>query len=191
MGGMMRLTVFKYLLLIVGILVLTTPIASAANEANSDNSKSAIAERPSGTELKGGWHFVRTRNPQGGADAISIMHTADVSRSDLDLAGLMIRCSERGAEVVIVLLQPFSLRARPHVVFGKPGSETQFEATVAPPGTAVLVPRDAASLVGGPWQTLNDLFILVDDGQSTIRGVVALVGLQAAFNVLMTSCPAR
>ena len=96
------------------------------------------AERSASSELPGGWHFVRTRNPVGGADAISIMHTADTSKSDLDLAGLMIRCREGGTEVLIVLIRSFSLRARPQVALGRPGNETKFEAKVAPPGTAVL-----------------------------------------------------
>jgi hypothetical protein len=119
------------------------------------------------------------------------MHTADTSRSDLDLAGLMIRCGDGRAEVVIVLIRSFPFRARPHVVFGEPGNETQLEATVAPPGTAIVLPTDAATLVRGSWRTLNDLFIRVDDGQTTIRGVVVLAGLQAAFNELVATCPAR
>ena len=85
----------------------------------------------------------------------------------------------------------FPLRARPHVVFGKPGNETKFEATVAPPGTSVLLPVDATILVSGPWQAQSDLFIRVEDGQTTISGVVALAGLQAAFKLLATSCPAQ
>ena len=149
----------------------------------------AVPARPLSSELAGGWHFVRTPNPHGGADAISIMHTADTSRSDLDLAGLMIRCSEGGSEAVIVLIRAFPLRARPHVVLGKPGNETRFEATIAPPGTAILLPGDATTLVNGPWQAQNDLFIRVDDGQTTIRGVVALAGLQAAFKVLRRVAP--
>ena len=35
--------------------------------------------------------------------------------------------------------------------------------------------------MSGPWQALEDLFIRIDDGQSTIRGVVKLAGLDAAF----------
>jgi hypothetical protein len=87
------------------------------------------------------------------------MHPADISRSDFKLAGLMLRCGKGGPEAVIVLLRPFPLRARPNVVFGEPGNETQFEATVAAPGTAVLLPTDAASLVNVSWQALNYLFI--------------------------------
>ena len=178
-------------LLLVAIFVLSIVVASAVNAANPDTGRAGSTDRPFSSELAGGWHFVRTPNPNGGADAISIMHTADTSSSDLDLAGLMIRCREGGTEVVIVLIRAFPLRARPHVVFGKPGNEAQFEATIAPPGTAVLLPGRATTLVNGPWQAQSDLFIRVDDDQTTIRGVVALAGLQAAFKVLVASCPAQ
>ena len=135
---------------------------------------------------------MRTSNPLGEADAISIMRTADTSRSDLDFVGLMIRCSSDGrTEVVVVLIRPFPFRARPQVVFGNPGNEIRFQATVGPPGTAIAIPTDAATLVRGSWQALNDLFIRIDDGQDTIRGVVVLAGLQVAFNELMASCPMR
>ena len=136
----------------------------------------------------GAWRFVRTRHPQGGPDAVSIMHTADTSRSDLDLAGLMLRCGESGTEALVVLIKAFPLRARPHVTVGKPGNETRFEATVAPPGTALLLPVDATALVKAPWQSLTELFIQVDDDQSKIRGVVALAGLQPAFEMLLMNC---
>ena len=177
--------------LLFALFILTIAAASAANGAKAATIAVASAMPISGSDLAGGWHLVRTHNPQGGPDAISIMHTADTSRSDLELAGLMIRCSRSGTEVVVVLLRTFPLRARPHVLFGKPGHETQFEATVAPPGTAVLVPGDATALISGPWQTQDDLFIQVIDGQTTIAGVVALAGLQSAFKVLVTSCPSQ
>jgi hypothetical protein len=170
------------------LFVLVVATASAAIGTNVV-SLAAASEAPTpGSELTGGWRFVRTPNPHGGPDAISIMHTADTSRSDLELAGLMIRCSSGGTEVVVVLLRAFSLRAKPHVLFGKPGHETQFEATIAPPGTAILVPGHAATLVNGLWQTQNDLFIRVIDGQTTVAGVVALAGLRSAFKALVTSC---
>lgn len=174
--------------LLLAIFIFPIAAASAVNAANSDTGRVGGAERPFSSELAGGWHYVRTPNPQGGADAISIMHTADTSRSDLDLAGLMIRCREGGTEAVIVLIRAFPLRARPHVVVSKPGDETRFEATVAPPGTAILLPGDATTLVNGAWLARSDLSIQVDNGPTTIRGVVALAGLQAAFKVLLASC---
>ena len=183
---------FRYVLpLLIGIYVLTHAAASGVNGANPDVGKARDVSGSPGSELAGGWHFVRTRNPYGGVDAISIMHTADTSKSDLDFAGLMIRCNEGHTEVAIVLLRAFPLRARPHVVFGNPGNEIRLEATIAPPGTAVLVSKDATSLVDGPWRALNNLFIRVEEGKSTIRGVVALAGLQSAIKTLVASCPAQ
>jgi hypothetical protein len=151
----------------------------------------ATTERTLSSQLAGGWRLVRTHNPTGGADAISVMHTADTSRSDLDLIGLMIRCKETDTEVLIVLLRPFPFRTSPHVAFGKPRNETEFRATIAPPGTLILLPREATSLVSGPWQTLEDLFVRVDYDQSTIRGVVKLAGLEAASKKLQTTCAAQ
>jgi hypothetical protein len=116
---------------LIRIIFLAAAAASAANGAKANKVEVVIAEQPPGSELTGGWRFLRTPNPRGGDDAISIMHTADTSRSDFDLAGLMLRCGQASPEAVIILLRPFPLRARPKVVFGEPGHETQFEATVA------------------------------------------------------------
>ena len=165
--------------------------AFALDRADPDSGKAGNAEQAPGSELAGGWRLVRTPNPNGGPEAISIMHAADTLRSDLDLAGIMIRCSEFGAEVVIVILPALPFRARPRVAFGKPGNEIQFEAKVAPPGTAILLPNDATTLVSGPWQSLDDLFIRIDHDQSTIRGVVKLTGLEQAFKQLNASCPSH
>jgi hypothetical protein len=173
----------------VAIFVLAFAATVTVSAANSDTIKAASGERPVSSELTGGWHFLRTPNPNGGTDAISIMHTADISRSDLDLAGLMIRCSENGTSAFIILIRAFPFRARPHVLFGKPGNETQLEATVAPPGTAILLPGDATSFVNETWQAQDELFVRVDNGQTTIRGVVALTGVKSAFRVLVASCP--
>ena len=69
-------------------------------------------------KLPSGWHLLRTANPRGGPDAVSMSHTADINRSDLDLAGMMLRCGENGVEVIIVVVTPFSPHARPDVSIG-------------------------------------------------------------------------
>ncbi len=177
---------------LVGLFILTITAAPTTGGAAPDAIRVDGADPLSGSELPGGWRFVRTPNPRGGSDAISIMHTADTSRSDLDLAGLIIRCNETGTEVAIVLLRPLPLRARPHVfLLDNLGHETRFEATIAAPGTAVLLPADGKFLVSGSWQTLSDLFIRISDDQTKVAGVVALTGLQAAFKVLAANCHMR
>lgn len=182
--------VFTFL---AGIFVLITTTSLRADENGFDSAPTSDVGRPSNSKtIAGEWHFVKTRNPQGGANAISIMHTADTSKSDLDLVGVTLRCSEKiGAEVLIVVLQPLSLRAKPRVTLGGPENETRLEASVAPPGTAILLPEDAKSLVDGPWRSLNELPIRIEDSPLSIRGTVRLTGLQPAFKYLMTQCSAR
>jgi hypothetical protein len=172
----------------IAIFFASVPV-SAVYGVDPDSGSVDATEQPRSSELAGGWHLLRTHNPNGGADAISIMHPADTTRSDLDLAGLLIRCGESSAEVVVVILPALPFRTRPHVAFGKPGNESEFDATVVPPGTAILLPNNVTTLVSGPWQALGDLFIRIDDGQSTIRGVVKLAGLEEAFKQLQSSCP--
>ena len=118
------------------------------------------------------------------------MRTADTSRSDLDLAGLMIRCNSGHAELAIVLLRAFPLRANPLVTFGQAGHVRQFKAAIGAPGTAVVISGDPKSNIGDAWQSEADLFIRVVDGPTSVSGVVALAGLQSAFEALMASCAA-
>ena len=161
-----------------------------AARAESAGTKTTQVDRAGSlnSELMGGWHLVRTPNPNGGADAVSIMHTVDPSKSDLDIAGLMIRCHDGGTQVVIVLLRDFPVRAKPRVVLGKPGNEIQFEATVTSPGTAILLPGDAKELVNNSWHAENDLLLQIDSGHIRIHGVIPLTGLRAAYNLLAATC---
>ena len=161
----------------VGLLILASVGASAWKRANA---VTAAAEQ-SPAELTGGWRLVRTPNPRGGPDAVSVMHTADTSRSDLNLAGLMIRCKDGRSELAIVLLNAFPLRARPRVVFGNPGPETQFEATIGPPGTAVVLPGDPKVIIGRAQSAGDELFIRVIEGPTTVSGVVPLAGDSIGF----------
>lgn len=165
----------------VGLLILTSLAAIAWGQTNLV----AVAA----SDQIGAWKLVRTPHPRGGPEAVSIMHTADTSRSDLELAGLMIRCNGDQGELAIVLLRAFPLRAHPRVIFGPPGHETQHDATVSPPGTAVVVPGDPKAAIGSFWRTESDLFVRVIDGPTKVSGVVPIAGLKSAFTLLMTNCP--
>jgi hypothetical protein len=174
---------------LIAALALAIAATSIVMAADSNDRRTVGTEQLTSNRLTGGWRFVRTPNPRGGADALSIMHTADTSRSDPDLAGLMIRCRDGGIEVVIIFIRSFPFRAQPIVFLGPQGHEAQFKATIVPPGTAILLPTAAADLVRGSWHGLSDLFIRTTEGQKTIRGVVPLAGLQAALKVFIASCP--
>src|SRR5947208_2016667 len=53
------------------------------------------------TQLEDGWRLVKSRDPDGGADAVSAMHVVDSARSDARLAGLSLQCGKNGIEVVL------------------------------------------------------------------------------------------
>jgi hypothetical protein len=119
------------------------------------------------------------------------MRIADMRRSDVDLAGLMLRCRESVAEVLIVLVRPLSARVRPDVTMMIAGQTTRFTASVVPPLTAVLLPDIALPLVTGAQQ--SDLQVLIDVGDKTspITGTIELAGVRGAYDALIASCQAR
>src|SRR5258708_24046854 len=98
------------------------------------------------TQLEGGWRLVKSRNPDGGADAISVMHVADNAKSDGGLAGLSLRCGRNGIELVLIVLEPLSRSTRPAVVLMTEGKRAEFEAYVIQGGEALLLPADVSKL---------------------------------------------
>ena len=136
-----------------------------------------------------GWRLVRTPRPGGGKDAVSIMHTGDPLRSDPELAGLVIRCSATGNEVLIALIGPLSLRAHPQVLLGDAGAGPPLEAKVVPPGALVLLPSEATVLANGRWKALSELSVRVTNEGNSVRGVVPLKGLAAGLLILAANCP--
>jgi hypothetical protein len=144
----------------------------------------------------GAWRLVRTPNPAPGADTVSIMRTADIVKSDIDLAGLMLRCAKSNFEVIVVLVRPLPPRARPKVTLGTGGSSIDFTATVVPPGAEVLLPADASALASGPWQTAPELSVqiaAVDSGEppAPVQGIIPLAGLGNAIPLLLSNCPSQ
>jgi hypothetical protein len=124
------------------------------------------------------------------------MKTADVTKSDIDLAGLMLRCGKSNFDVRLVLLRPLPPRARPKVSVTASGRTADFIASVVPPGAEVLLPQEATALASGPWQIAPDLSVEVgpvegDDPSTPIRGVIALAGLRAALAQLQANCPSQ
>ncbi len=149
---------------------------------------STPAERGLGADL---WRLVRTPNPAGGRGAISIMQTADVAKSDIDLAGLMIRCGETNLETLIVLVTPLPPRAHPKITVTAGGAKEEFIGTIVPPGATVLLPNQASALASGPWQTASALAVQIENGADRAQGIIPLAGLGAALPALMMECRAR
>ena len=142
----------------------------------------------------GTWRLVRTPNPTGGADALSIMQTADTAKSDLGLAGMALRCHEGQVEVLIVLVGAFSLKLHPKVEISAAGNSANFIATIVPPGSSLLLPPTASKLALGPWGTTAELAIKIEaeqtsDTMARIHGIIPVTGLRQALLSLLAGCP--
>ena len=143
-----------------------------------------------GNELNS-WRLVRTPNPAGGPAAVAAMRTAESARSDLDFAGLMLRCGEVAPDVLVVLVRPLPIHSHPNVAIDADGSSVNLIATVVPPGVLVLLPPEAAALARDSWRRSAEVKITVAEKGISISGVVSLAGLDATIPQLEASCPAR
>jgi hypothetical protein len=146
---------------------------------------SSAAETP---VRSNGWRLVRTANPAGGPDAISVAHTADIGRSDFDFAGLMLRCGGESAEVAIIALTPFPPKAKPSVRIGADGEDSQFVAQVVPPGAELLLPPEATALAYGPWRHVHELSVTVTSPEQSFAGIIQIDGLSEALTTLTANC---
>jgi hypothetical protein len=149
-----------------------------------------ISPQPqSGPSTPNDWRLIRTPDPRGGPDAVSIVRVADLSRSSPEIAGLMIRCQRAAAsEVLIALVKPLSPRARPNVRLTTGGVESTLSGTVVPPGSAILLPLQAEIWATGLGQKPVDLTIVIDDAEMSARGVVPIDDLSAALSNLTSNC---
>ena len=151
--------------------------------------KSAPTElQQHGAQHAGTWRLVRTPNVRGGADVVSITHTADTSRSDLDLAGLMIRCGENGLQALVVAIEPRPPRTQLRVQISADGHSSAFTASVVRPFSMILLPSEALTLITGTLKSRAELTIQIESDGSSVRGVVPLAGLPAALQSLKSSC---
>jgi hypothetical protein len=137
----------------------------------------------------GTWRLVRTPNPAGGKDAVSIFQIADIAKSDIDLVGLMIRCGQPNLETLLVLVSPLPPRAHRKVTLSASGTSQDFTGTIVSPGAAILLPKDATALASSSWKAAPELAVQIDNESDRIKGVIPLTGLKAALPVLLANCP--
>jgi len=157
-------------------------------EAEMSKSLAGTATTAPGT---GTWRLVRTPDPAGGRDSIAIMQTANITRSDIDFAGIMIRCGESKLEVVAVLVTPLPPRSRPKVTVKTVQASQDFTGTVLGPGAAILLPAEASAFLSGAWLTAPDLTLRIADDDTVVEGSVPLTGLGTALPQLTASCSSR
>ena len=143
------------------------------------------------TQLEGGWRLVKSKNPDGGPDAISAMHVADSAKSDARLAGLSLQCGRNGIEIALIVLEPLSRSTRPNVVLIAGEQRAEFEASVIQGGAALRLPADASKLAASDWQRATELSVEIATKPTAIRGAVPIGGLSTALRYLSENCPAR
>ncbi len=102
----------------------------------------------------------------------------------------MLRCSKKGIETIIVVVEPFPPQSRPKITLRAAGQEFYFVGSVLATGAGLLLPADGMDLAMGPWRGADELSIKVSEGDAEIEGVVKLSGLTAAIQSL-ADCAAK
>ncbi|WGD50679.1 hypothetical protein QA641_34600 [Bradyrhizobium sp. CB1650] len=200
--------VMRFTLLCVGLLVLTggssraePPRPGVLNCGSGINTEQRrrcdeealrqVESASQSTQLEGGWRLVKSRNPDGGADAISVMHAVDSAKSDGRLAGLDLQCGKDGIKIVLIVLEPLPRSTRPNVTLVTGEKRAEFEASVIQSGEALLLPADASKLAASDWQNATELSIEIGTTPAAIRGAVPIAGLATALRYLSQDCRAR
>jgi hypothetical protein len=133
-----------------------------------------------------GWRLFRSEDPN--ALTMSVSRTADVTRSDLELAGLIFRCGEGGIETLIVVVTPFPPRTHPNVTLTANNQEWSFDTEVITPGTKLLLPIDASSLARGQWRLARELGVKISLQERQVSGVIPIQGISQALFPLTAAC---
>jgi hypothetical protein len=150
-------------------------------------------------DRSGAWRLLRTSNADGWPTT-AMTHTADMIRSDVDLAGLMLLCEDSRrpapaasdvAQVIIVVVTPFAPHANPNVTISTADHQWQFEGSIVPPGAELLLPPAAAALVHGPWLTTHELTVKISWQNRSFGGVIQIDGLAGALATLAANCPSH
>ena len=169
------------------------PVAPHGAEASPDTVPGSMSEPQTGSSsiaVAGKWRLVRTPDPRAGRDGkdvVSIMATAELSGSDIDFAGLNLRCADSDFDVLIFLLSPLRPQEQPAIAInGK-----RFHGNVVSPGTAILLPREASNLAREQWRSLPNLSIEVEDDGTKTHGLISLEGFNTALQSLVGNCLAR
>jgi hypothetical protein len=171
----------------------STPAAPSTPDSESNIPPGLLSDSktaPSSTPIAGKWRLVHTPAPRAGRerqDIVSIMTTAELSGSDIDFAGLDLRCAEPDFEVMIFLLAPLRPQARPDITI----NSKKLSGAVVSPGTAIQLPREASDLARQQWLSVPNLSIEVENDGTKIHGVISLDGFNKALQTLVENCPTR
>jgi hypothetical protein len=165
--------------------------ARCREEGNPKAPSSTSQQQPAEA---GTWQLARTRNPGGGPDTISMTKILDATRSDPEVAGLMLRCSEGATvDVLVILIAPLPLQTHPKVTVVAGSTSTDFIASVVAPGALapsalVLLPEKASALVEHLWQSVPELEVKIVEPHRSLQGVIPVADISTAMHTLQSNC---
>ena len=141
--------------------------------------------------LDGGWRLVKTRDFNSGLETVSVMRTVDMSRSAPNFAGVSLRCSPTGIQVVLIVLSALPRTSQPTVTVTAGPDRSEFQASVIQRGDALLLPDAASKLAVGSWQKASELAIEINGESNSMRGIVPIGELSAAVRSLSAYCSVK
>lgn len=133
---------------------------------------------------------MKSRNPNGGGEIVSIMHAVDTTKSDLGLAGLSLRCGPIGPEAILILLDQVPSANPPAVTLQAGPTKTRVDASVLQDGRALLLPLAATTISNAARKGTTEVSVSIDTQPLAIAGVVPITGLINALSSLSVYCPA-
>ncbi|HEV2154445.1 hypothetical protein [Bradyrhizobium sp.] len=178
------------LLAMLGVWFVHASLATAQDCPNCGNPL-AQSQFSQSTTLADGWRLVKSRNPGGGGEIVSVMHAVDTAKSDVGLAGMSLRCGAIGPEVILILLDPVQSAGHPVVTLKAGSIKTQFEASVLQDGRAILLPVAATAVSNAAKRGATEVSITIDTQPQKINGVVPLAGLSSALTSLSVHCSGK
>jgi hypothetical protein len=168
--------------------LISTALASSA--ATFPETAAPAIQLAAPSPLVGGWLLSRAPIPGSERSSVALVHAVDPMRSDLGVAGLMLRCGEHGFDTILVVVTPYPPSAAPQVTIATAKGPQTFSASVLPTGAALALPAAASDLARTEWANEAELSVSIVDGGATVNGVIPIPSLEAALHTLSASCPA-
>jgi hypothetical protein len=172
------------------LVVLANPAATAQDCVGCGNA-GAQSRFSQSTALDGGWRLVKSRNPDGNGEIVSLMRAVDTAKSDIALAGLSLRCGPVRPEVVLILLDPIPSTERPVVTLQAGPTRTRAEASAQQGGQTLVLSQAALPLANAARQGASEVAVTIETRPNPITGVVPLSGLVNALSSLSVYCPVK
>jgi len=145
-----------------------------------------------GAMLASGWGLVRTSNPSGGVNMISISHAADTKKSDPNFAGMVLRCVEDQIEILLVVIEPYRPNVQIDLTIKVDSSLTSTKGNIVPPGIMIHLAPEAAKLIMEGQRAPDELDVtLASESDGITRGFIKLAGVEPAIVTLKKLCAAR